>query len=216
MRSSVQWNDVQLVHHLRQEHDVLRILKDLVCGTDRFRRLGATLSRYSARRTVDPRDCRRARRETASAQRPCLRRRFSASGVSGGIRPSGGSMMSDVRLVGLMGSRQNALYVPGSPATTTGSFERFAAAALFALLEFLRREHRFSPDAAGRSRGVSVAFVQTPCRSGWPHGVRHCIDAAPLPGLESLSRSCPVRTTAARTATAMDSHVSPDSSFMTA
>src|SRR4029453_7405784 len=33
----------------------------------------------------------------------------------------------------------------------------------------------------GRSSGVVVAFDQTPCRSGWPHGVRGTVDRlAPL------------------------------------
>src|SRR5436305_14944705 len=33
-------------------------------------------------------------------------------------------------------------------------------------------KNSFPANSPGRSRGVNVAFVQYPCRSGWPSGVR--------------------------------------------
>src|SRR5262252_3553718 len=33
-------------------------------------------------------------------------------------------------------------------------------------------KNSFPANSAGRSSGVNVAFVQYPCRSGWPSGVR--------------------------------------------
>src|SRR5262245_10270899 len=78
----------------------------------------------------------------------------SASGVYGGTRPSGGSVMSEVRVNALPSSRQKALYVPGSPAVGGASNSaRLSASKLSASSSEMVALPASVPDE-GRSSGV--------------------------------------------------------------
>src|SRR5262245_10459691 len=100
-----------------------------------------------------------------------------ASAVNGSL-PSGGSTISDVRRFEaiLPRSHQIALYVPGSPggggASTWVSASSFAASS--------RVKNSRLPTEEGRSRGVKLAYDQTPCRSGSPHGVSGAVSVFDL------------------------------------
>ena len=124
------------------------------------------------------------RRRAAAASRLCW-----PSGVSAGIRPSGGSMISDVRL---SNSRSIISYVvPVAVVLVNRSMFPSAArntaspAGKSALVFLKRRSARrrnsatsssvsdgLPSSAFGRSSGVALLFNQTPCRSGWPSAVR--------------------------------------------
>src|SRR5690349_17123274 len=101
---------------------------------------------------------------------------FNASGVRGGILPSGGSTISDVRLL---------VTYPSKPAVSPKAvkFDNVRSGSFGG-----RSYSRCSPDfwaaatsssvrnslpayLAGRSKGVKVSLVQYPCKSGLPSGV---------------------------------------------
>ena len=142
------------------------------------------------------------RRASASASR-----RACAASVNGGIRPSGGSVTSDVRLVetaDVPRSNQKLLYDPGAPSTPrstlpvgSASVRRAGRASSSALRSRAARSraaassavrNAWSARSSGRSIGVMVRKSQTPCRSGWPHGVAGASCAAAATGAARNAR----------------------------
>src|SRR5438093_448401 len=104
--------------------------------------------------------------------------RSCASGVKGGILPSGGSIINDVRPSEYPRSHQNRLYA--SSTSLSGVAPRRSVPISVCLsCSALSSGVRNSLPAylAGRWRGVVLAFVHEPCRSGSPHGVRHLVPA---------------------------------------
>ena len=101
---------------------------------------------------------------------------FCALGVSGGKRPSGGSTIIDVL-------REGTTFIPFS--------HQISGSATVSFVDSGRSLRAFSYAAAscsvkyglaarsrGRSRGVANPFVQIPCRSGFPSGVRAAFQPA--------------------------------------
>src|SRR6266481_128728 len=108
---------------------------------------------------------------------------FWPSGVRGGSRPSAGSTISDVRFVLVTlfpRSYQSSLYGTTPPGghcepPCLGSIKsrfwrRFSSCSYFAASSVVK--NAFVPSSLDRSSGVIVRKSQTPCRSGWPSGVR--------------------------------------------
>src|SRR5580704_4527082 len=98
-----------------------------------------------------------------------------APGTSGGILPSGGSVIIEVRLPVFKTELKTALYAPLT------SWDLSAARALRpGFNPFFSSDAATSASvrnslpafAAERSRGTSANTNQVPCRSGLPHGVR--------------------------------------------
>src|SRR5262249_2292566 len=106
-------------------------------------------------------------RSTRSASR-----RLCASAVNGGIRPSSGSMISDVRFNAFPVSLQNALYVPVSPALGAWSKLCRLASSIVSASSSDSVSRAASLPSSGRCSGVDVWLFHCPCRSGSPHGVR--------------------------------------------
>ena len=113
----------------------------------------------------------------------------------GGILPSGGSTINEVRLTPSTlansdpRSINSTLYapVPEDPAAANnGPSDVPSTLASSCALFFSSASASpslsvaFPASAAGRSSGVMVAFVQTPCRSGWPSGVRGIVQFVAL------------------------------------
>src|SRR4029077_9213053 len=101
---------------------------------------------------------------------------FNASGVRGGILPSGGSTMSDVRLLGENPSREAVRpKVVKLDNVDSGSGVRSysrCSPAFWAACTSSSVKNSLPSYLAGRSKGVKLSLVQYPCRSGLPSGVR--------------------------------------------
>src|SRR5439155_24633082 len=104
--------------------------------------------------------------------------RACASVVRAGILPSGGSIISDVRPSECPRSHQNRLYASSTSLSGVAS-RRSVPISVCLSCSALSSGVRNSLPAylAGRWRGVVLAFVHEPCRSGSPHGVRHLVPA---------------------------------------
>ena len=110
--------------------------------------------------------------------------RRSASGVSRGNRPFGGSKTSDVRRVGttvVPRSSQKLLYAPTFPPAGSGSSRTVLGAFARALPSTTRCsmmaasssvKNSLSARASGRSSGVTVELFQMPPMSGSPQAQR--------------------------------------------
>jgi hypothetical protein len=124
------------------------------------------------------------RRRAAAASRFCW-----PSGVNGGIRPSGGSMISDVRLSNsrsIISEVVPVAVVLVKRATSPSAARNTASPAGKSALVFVKRRSArrrnsatsssvsdgLPSSALGRSSGVALLFNQTPCRSGWPSAAR--------------------------------------------
>src|SRR5205814_7161531 len=106
--------------------------------------------------------------------------RCCAAAVKGGILPSGGSIIMDVRvLLNREGSpNQCSLYARATsfsvpvpwrlsrPGPFDSSCSRRSSAAISSFVKNSR-----VPNCLGRSSGVTYGLLHIPCRSGSPHGV---------------------------------------------
>ena len=100
--------------------------------------------------------------------------------VKGGTLPSGGSTISDVRLIGFPGiGNQYALYARPTSVTVPGAesrrsrLSRDCCRSAVKLASSSAVSSDCPSNRVGRSRGVLVSFAQTPCKSGSPQGVRN-------------------------------------------
>src|SRR5258707_15057641 len=111
---------------------------------------------------------------------------FCASGVSRGIRPSGGSTISDVRApTCLLDTKTAWLYARG----TSNSVPRSAGLAspystdrcLSSSSRCASVKNSWLAYFGGRCKAVSNSSVQMPCRSGSPQGVFSATPTLPSP-----------------------------------
>jgi hypothetical protein len=90
--------------------------------------------------------------------------------------------MSEVRVSDLPLSRQNALYVPGSPAVGGRSKLCRLVSSIVSASSSDSVSRSASGPCSGRCKGVDVWLFHWPCKSGSPQGVRggvHFLAAAP-------------------------------------
>ena len=121
--------------------------------------------------------------------------RSSASCVSAGIRPSGGSTISDVRSVvtDVPSSNQKSLYgTTRSDVSLSRLRRRIVSSAKFAACSAVNTSR--SASSSGRCIGVRLRKSHTPCRSGAPHGSRGTSSAVCAP--TSPGASHPMASTA--------------------
>ena len=114
--------------------------------------------------------------------------------VIAGSRPSGGSTTQAVCSLRTPRSNQKSLYAPVLPGGGGRSALRTASASSSARSSAVSVSRPAS--SSGRSMGVVVVFVQAPCRSGSPHGVRNVSCACAAAGASA--------STATPNATAVD------------
>ena len=111
--------------------------------------------------------------------------------VIGGSLPSGGSTTQAVCSERTPRSNQKSLYAPVLPGGGGRSALRIASASSSARSSAVSVSRPAS--SSGRSMGVVVVFVQAPCRSGSPHGVRNAFCACAATGA-SASTATPAAT----------------------
>src|SRR6185295_12618643 len=134
------------------------------------------------------------------------------AGVNAGIRPFFGSITIDVRNVGSKAepeSHQNALYALSTSPTSSVRLSRLLRSSVFFTnsLASSAVKNSLLPSSAGRSNGVMVLLVHTPCRSGWPSASRGIVHlAAGLAGVACWLDAVPAASVA-RAATAVPERI---------
>ena len=147
----------------------------------------------SSQESAGPRS-RRARAASAA--------RRTASGVSAGSRPSGGSMMSELRRDrAVRFSYQCEGPAPTAPPSATAAIIFPRASSAFS--RSAPSSNALPANSAGRSSGTEklLSLVQTPPRSGSPHGVLACVQGRDWRSVAARCRAVPAAPVAIATPT---------------
>jgi hypothetical protein len=170
MRTAIERNDPGTVNRFRHDDHVPRTLDDLQIGI---------VDRRQQRRDIG------APREAALEIRPVLRARRRDCPFARRDRPPASvPPASGEGCAHYAGRRSTTCVSPTHPSTSrsarshrrNGCCPRLAEERVTRCFSNAAAssgvKNSFPANSAGRSRGVNVAFVQFPCRSGWPSGVR--------------------------------------------